>query len=186
MDSQEILKTAHLKMESIFSGVKKDFSRIRTGRASTEMLDHCRVDHYGSEMPINQLATLTIPEPRTIVISPWDHGALQAIERAIQKSDLGLNPVNDGKVIRINLPELSEERRKELVKQAKQCAEEGRVHVRNVRRDANDQLKKLNRDKELSDDELKRLETDVQKTTDSMIAKIDEALKHKEKETLEF
>jgi ribosome recycling factor len=185
MSKDAIFKKAHEKMESILSGVRKDFARIRTGKASIDLLDHCFVSAYGSEMPMNQVASLSVPEPRTIVISPWDKNTIPAIEKCILTSDLGLTPINDGKVVRINIPPLSEERRKELVKVAKNAAEEGRIHVRNVRRDANEHLKKLQKESELSEDELKRAETEVQKLTDEYVAKIDESLSHKEVETLE-
>lgn len=185
MDKATVFAKAREKMESILHGVRKDFSRIRTGKASIDLLDHCMVSAYGSQMPIQQVATLSVPEPRTLVIAPWDKSTMAAIEKSILASDLGLTPVNDGKVIRINLPPLSEERRKELVKVAKAAAEEGRVHVRNVRRDANEQLKKLQKDSVLSEDDLKRAEVEVQKLTDDTIAKIDASLSRKETETLE-
>jgi len=185
MSKESILTKAREKMESVFGGVQKDFSRIRTGKASIDILDHCVVNAYGSGMPLNQVATLSVPDARTIVISPWDKSTIGAIEKAIQTSDLDLTPVNDGQVVRISLPPLSEERRKELVKIAKKAAEEGRVHIRNVRRDANEHLKKLQKEGELSEDELKRSESDVQKLTDDTIAKVDESLHRKEAETLE-
>ncbi len=185
MSIDDILTKAHSKMESILGGVQKDFTRIRTGKASIDLLDHCVVSAYGSDMPLNQVATLSVPEPRTIVIAPWDKSTIPAIEKSIQSSDLGLTPSNDGKVVRINLPPLSEERRKELVKVARNAAEEGRVHVRNVRRDANEHLKKSQKDSEISEDELKRAEVEVQKLTDEFIKKIDESLSRKETETLE-
>lgn len=186
MDKASVLAKAEEKMDNILGGVRKDFTRIRTGKASVDLLDGCRVDTYGSEMPINQVASLSVPEPRTIVITPWDKSTISAIEKAIQNSDLGVTPTNDGKVIRINLPHLSEDRRKELVKVAKAAAEEGRVHIRNVRREANDHMKQLQKEGSLSEDELKRAEVDVQKLTDGHIAKIDESLKHKESEILEI
>ncbi len=185
MSQADILAKAEEKMTSILNGVQKDFSRIRTGKASADLLDHCRVNAYGSETPINQMASITVPEPRCIVVTPWDKGTLNDIEKAIQSSDLGVTPSNDGNVIRINLPPLSEDRRKELVKVAKAAAEEGRVHVRNVRRDANEHLKKEQKSGDMSEDELKRAEADVQKLTDAYIKKIDESLGRKEKETLE-
>ncbi len=185
MDNNSILGDSQKKMESILGGVKKDFARIRTGKASIDMLDHCVVSAYGSDMPINQVATLSVPEARTIAIAPWDKGTIAAIEKAIQTSDLGLTPTNDGNVVRISIPALSEERRQELVKVAKKAAEEGRVHVRNVRRDANEHLKKLQKDGTLSEDDLKRSEGEVQKLTDQFISEIDKALGHKESETLE-
>lgn len=186
MDKESTLTKAREKMDSILSGVRKDFVRIRTGKASVDLLEGCHVEAYGSDMPINQMATLSVPEPRTIVIAPWDKSTIGAIEKGIQNSDLGLTPTNDGKVIRINLPQLSEERRKELVKVAKAAAEEGRVHIRNVRREANDHMKQLQKKGTLSEDELKRAEQEVQKLTDEHIAKVDDSLKHKENEILEI
>ena len=146
MDKASTFKTAQEKMESIVGGVRKDLTKIRTGKASIEMLADLRIEYYGAESPLNHVANLTVPDPKSIVIAPWDAGSIPAIEKAIQQSDFGLTPMNDGKVVRINLPPLSEERRKELVKVAKNAAEEGRVHVRNVRREANDHLKHLQKE----------------------------------------
>lgn len=186
MDKQTILNKAHEKMDSILHGVKKDLGRIRTGKASVDLFEGCKVAAYDSEMPINQVATLTVPEARTVVIAPWDKGLIPAIEKAIAQSDLGVTPTNDGSIIRIHLPPPSEERRKELVKVAKAAAEEGRVHIRNVRREANEHMKQLQKDAEISEDDLKRAETEVQKMTDQYITKIDEALHAKERETMEM
>jgi len=186
VSQEDTINKASTKMTNIIGGVQKDLSRIRTGKASVDLLDGCLVSAYDSEMPINQVATITIPEARTIVITPWDKGMLPALDKAIQKSDLGLTPTNDGNVVRINLPPPSEERRKELVKVAKAAAEEGRIHVRNVRREANEQVKHLQKDGDLSEDDLKRAETTVQKLTDETIAKIDKMLAAKEHETLEM
>lgn len=186
MDKETVLNKAHEKMDSILGGVKKDLGRIRTGKASVDLFDGCKVLAYDAEMPINQVATLSVPEARSIVITPWDKGLIPAIEKAIAQSDLGVTPSNDGSVIRINLPPPSEERRKELVKVAKAAAEEGRVHIRNVRREANEHLKQLQKSGDLSEDDLKRAETEVQKMTDQYIAKIDEVLNAKERETLEM
>ena len=186
MDKDGILNKAQTRMDSVFGGVKKDLGRIRTGKASIDLLDGCHVTAYDTDMPINQVATVTVPEARTIVITPWDKGTIGAIEKSIQQSDLGLTPTNDGTAVRINLPPPSEERRKELVKVAKSSAEEDRVHIRNVRRDANVHMKGLQKEGSISEDELKRAEADVQKLTDQFIAKIDEALAHKERETLEM
>jgi ribosome recycling factor len=143
------------------------------------------VEYYGSQSPINQVATLNVPDSRTISIQPWDPKVINEIEKAILRSDLGLTPTNDGKLIRINIPPLTEERRKQLVKVVKKRTEEAKVAVRNIRRDTNEQLKKLNKDKELSEDDLKKALEEIQKLTDSYIAKADEALKHKEDEIME-
>lgn len=186
VDKEIVFKKAHDKMENILGGVKKDLGRIRTGKASVDLLDGCKVHAYDSEMPINQVATLNVPEARSLLITPWDKGLIPAIEKAIAQSDLGLTPSNDGSVIRISLPPPSEERRKELVKVAKAAAEEGRVHIRNVRREANDHMKQLQKEGALSEDDLKRAEGEVQKMTDQYIAMIDEALHTKERETLEM
>ena len=148
----------------------RDFSRLRTGRASTGLVDNIKVDYYGTPTPISQLASVAIPDSRTITIQPWDRGAFAGVEKAILKSDLGLTPVNDGKIIRISIPPLTEDRRKELGKLARKSGEEAKVAVRNVRRDANDQLKKLEKDKAISEDELKKATDDVQKLTDRYVA----------------
>ena len=184
MDKATVLKSAGEKMERVIGGVQKDLGKIRTGKASTDMLADIRADYYGTQTPLNQMAGLTVSDAKTIVISPWDASAIGAIEKAIQQSELGLNPMNDGKVVRIVIPHLREERRTELVKIARAAAEEGRVHVRNVRREANEQLKSLQKDGALSEDEQKRSETEVQKLTDGEIKKIDDMLARKEKETM--
>ncbi|MEK6531837.1 MAG: ribosome recycling factor [Deltaproteobacteria bacterium] len=162
-----------------------ELSGLRTGRASIAILDGIRVDFYGTQTPLKQIATMSVPETRTIVIQPWDISQIAAVEKAILASDLGLTPSNDGKVIRINLPLLNEERRKEIVKIARRFAEETRVAVRNARRDANEALKKLEKDKKVSQDELKASLAEVQDTTDKQIHKIDEFLKAKEAEIME-
>lgn len=172
------------KMEHSMSTFKKELSRIRTGRASLALLDGIRVDAYGSMMPLNQVANLTIPESRMIVIQAWDMHLLGTIEKAILKSDLGLNPVNDGKVLRLSIPQLTEERRKDLVKQVRKIGEEYRVAVRNSRRDAIDALKKMKTNKELSEDDLFKLQDDAQKMTDKYIASIDSIIVDKEKEVM--
>lgn len=173
-------------MEKALSGLEKSFSKVRTGRASLALLDGIKVDYYGAPTPLNQLASLSIPESRLIVISPWDSSALGAIEKAIQKSDLGLMPSNDGKLIRITIPPLTEERRRELVKVVRKMAEECKVKQRNYRRDANEQLKALKKDNEISEDELYNLQEEVQKITDKAIARTDEMLAAKEKEIMEI
>lgn len=182
--SEVILEMAE-KMEKSVDAYKVELSKVRTGRASLALLDDIRVNAYGSSMPLNQVGTLTIPESRTIAIQPWDPQVLPAIEKAILKSDIGLTPVSDGKVIRLNIPQLTEERRKELVKQVKKIAEEFRVAIRNLRRDAIDQLKKQKKDKEISEDDLFKLQDEAQSETDTYIAQIDEITAAKEKEMLD-
>nr|WP_232362569.1 ribosome recycling factor [Desulfogranum mediterraneum] len=172
-------------MSSSIDALKKELVRIRTGRASLSLLDGVRVDAYGSQMPMDQVGTMTIPESSMIAIKPWDPQMLPAIEKAILASDLGLTPANDGNVIRLNIPPLTEERRKELVKQVKKIGEEFKVAIRNVRREANDSLKKLKKDKEISEDDMFRLQEDAQKATDDFIKQIDEIVSGKEKEVME-
>jgi len=184
MNSEVILEMAE-KMDKSLDAFKHELTKIRTGRASLSLLDGIKVEAYGSSLPLNQVGTLTIPESRQIVIQPWDPQVTSAIEKAILKSELGLTPVNDGKVIRINIPQLTEERRKELVKVVKKVAEEYRVAVRNHRREAIDTLKKLKKDKELSEDEQFKLQDEAQKETDSYIAKIDKVAAEKESEVME-
>jgi len=183
--SSEVVDQAMEKMEGALEAFKRDLGKVRTGRASTHLLDDIRVESYGAQMPVNQVATVTVPESRLIVIQPWDPQTLPQIEKAIIASDIGLTPVSDGKVIRLNIPQLTEERRKELVKQVRKIAEEFRVAVRNVRREANDQLKKLKKDKEISEDDMYRLQEEVQKLTDEYIKQIDEICSSKEKEVME-
>lgn len=163
----------------------RELARLRTGRASISIFDGIKVDYYGTPTPLNQVATLATPEPRLITLQPWDTSQIQTIEKAILSSDLGLNPVNDGKVIRIQIPQLTEERRREIIRVARRYAEESRVSVRNARRDANEALKKLEKDKAISQDELKKAQGDVQKITDSEIKQVDEIFDKKEKEILE-
>ncbi len=173
------------KMEKSVEAFKNELGKIRTGRASLAIVDGIMVDAYGSSMPLNQVGTLTIPESRLIAIQPWDPQMLQAIEKAILKSDIGLNPANDGKIIRLAIPQLTEERRKELVKLVKKIAKEFRVAVRNSRRDAIDTLKKQKKGKEISEDDLFKLQDEAQAETDSYIKKIDEFTASKEKEVME-
>jgi len=184
MSSEVILEMAD-KMENSLEAFKTELTRIRTGRASLSLLDGIKVDAYSSLMPLNQVGTLTIPESRQIVIQPWDPQVMPAIEKAILKSELGLTPVNDGKVIRINIPQLTEARRKELVKIVKKTAEEFRVAIRNHRRDAIDSFKKQKKDKEISEDEQFKLQDEAQKETDIFITKIDEVAAEKENEVME-
>ena len=183
--SNEILVEMSEKMDKSIDAYRRELSKVRTGRASLSLVDGLKVVAYGSTMPINQVATLTIPESRMIAIQPWDPQMLSAIEKAVFKSDLGLNPVNDGKIIRINIPQLTEERRKELVKQVKKVSEEYRVAIRNCRRDAIDALKKQKNNKELAEDDLFKLQEEAQKETDQFIKIIDETMAEKEKEVME-
>jgi ribosome recycling factor len=173
-------------MDKAISSVEKSFSKVRTGRASLSLLEGIRIDYYGTMTPINQVASLSIPESRLIVISPWDSSVIGTIEKAIQKSDLGLMPNNDGKIIRLAIPALTEERRRELVKMVRKMAEECKVKQRSVRRDANEKFKALKKDNQISEDELYNFQEEVQKLTDSYIAKADEILTAKEKEIMEI
>ena len=174
------------KMKKSVEAVENDFATVRAGRANASVLNRISVDYYGTPTPIQQIASISSPDPRTLAISPWDASAVKAIEKAIQESDLGINPQNDGKVIRLAFPQLTEERRKELVKLIHKYAETGKIAVRNVRRDANDQLKKLEKDKAISEDELKKATDDVQKLTDKYVAKVDEKCAAKEKEIMDL
>jgi ribosome recycling factor len=172
-------------MDQTVAAFRHELSRVRTGRASTALLDGLYVNYYGAKTPLRQLAGLAAPEARLLVITPYDRGAMGEIEKAIQTSDLGLNPMNDGKLIRIPIPELNEERRKELVRHVRKVAEEFRVGVRNHRRDANEMLKQMNKDKQIGDDDLRVAETKVQGLTTDHIEKIDKALTAKEAEIME-
>jgi len=173
------------KMAKSVESFKGELSKVRTGRASISLLDGISVDAYGSPMPMNQVATMTIPESRMIVIQPWDPQMVPAIEKAIMKSNLGLAPANDGKVIRLTIPQLTEERRKELVKQVRKVAEEFKVTIRNIRREAIDTLKQQKKDKDISEDDLFKLQDDAQAETDKFVKQIDEVTGHKEKEMME-
>ena len=181
----EVLEQMTAKMKKSIDAYRRDLTKIRTGRASLALLDGIKADSYGSLLPLNQVATLTIPDSRMIAIQPWDPQALAPIEKAILKSNIGLTPVNDGKVIRISIPQLTEERRKELVKQVKKISEEYRVAIRNCRRDAIDTFKKQKKKKEISEDELFKNQDEAQKQTDSFIKQIDGILVDKEKEVME-
>ncbi|MCJ7495359.1 MAG: ribosome recycling factor [Deltaproteobacteria bacterium] len=173
------------KMEKSIEALRKDLSRIRTGRASLTLLDGVRVNYYGVPTPLSQVASLSVPESRTISIQPWDPKIIGEIEKAIQKSDLGLTPLSDGKIVRINIPPLTEERRKELVKVVKRMEEECKVAMRNIRRDANEQLKTAKKDKNLSEDDQFKYQEEIQKLMDKSIEKAEEVVKAKEKEILE-
>jgi ribosome recycling factor len=174
------------RMEKALSDLQHEMAAIRTGRASLGILEHIRVDYYGTPTPLNQIANLHVPEPSLITIQPWDVSQIGPIERSIRTSDLGLNPANDGKVIRLPIPPLTEERRKDLVKKLHGAAENHRVAVRNIRRDGNEAVKKLLKDKKITEDEEKRAHDDIQKLTDAYMGKIDQASKSKEKEILEI
>ncbi len=182
---QEFKKKANEKMNQAVEVFKKDLASFRTGRASLSIFDNIKVEYYGSLLPLNQVATLGIPEPRTITIQPWEQKMINEIEKAIMKSDLGLTPINDGKIIRINIPPLTEERRKQLVKVVKKRAEEARVAIRNIRRDIIEEIKKAEKDKKLSEDDSRRLQEEIQKITNSFIEKVDQILEQKEKEIME-
>jgi ribosome recycling factor len=182
---KEIEKNLQEKMDKTVNVLKHEYASIRAGRANPALLDRIHVEYYGADTPLLQLATVTAPEARVLNISPWDSKSIPAIEKAIQKSDLGMNPSNDGKIIRLVVPQLTEERRKDLVKLLKKQAEEAKVAVRNIRRDANDSIKKYKKDGDITEDELKKSEEDTQKTTDKYIKEIDRIAEAKEKEIME-
>lgn len=173
-------------MKKALEAFKRDLSKVRTGRASLAVLDDIRVDYYGTPTPLNQVGTLAVPEPRLITIQPWEKNLIGEIEKAILKADLGLNPSSDGQLVRLVFPPLTEERRKEMVKQVKRMGEDAKVAVRTVRREANDTLKKLEKDKEITEDELKRGEKDVQDVTDDYVARVDQVIAEKEKDLMEI
>ncbi len=181
----ELIDDAKRRMDKSVEATVHEFNTVRTGRASTGLLDRIQVDYYGQKTPLKQLATINVPEPRMLTIQPFDPSTLKSIERAIQESDLGLTPSNDGRIVRLPIPQLTEERRKELVKVVRHLAEEGRVAVRNVRRDVMHDLKELVREGEVGDDEERRAEERVQKLTNEHVTRIDELLKRKEEEILE-
>ena len=181
----EINEASVKRMEKTINALKDEFNTIRTGRASAALFDKVRVDYYGEKTPLSQVANIAIPEARMVVITPWDKSLIGEIEKAIQRSELGLNPSNDGKVIRISIPPLTADRRKELVKQAKATAENSRVAIRNIRRDGNEELKKQQKDGSITEDELKTTEDSLQKTTEKFIAEINKIFEEKEKEIME-
>jgi ribosome recycling factor len=182
---KQVIANTKEKMTKAISAYTRELASIRAGRATAALLDKISIDYYGSPTPVNQVAGISVPEARLLVIQPYDKSILNEIEKAIQKSDLGLNPSSDGNIIRLAIPALTEERRKELVKVVKKESEEAKIAVRNVRRDANDDLKKLEKNGEITEDELRSYSEDVQKLTDDHIAKIDQITKDKEKEILE-
>ncbi len=181
----EVITDAEERMKAAVASARRDFAGIRSARASTSLLDRVNVDYYGTSTPLNQMATLSAPEPRLLLIQPWDKSQMQAVEKAIMQSDLGLTPTSDGSVIRIAIPPLTEERRKELVRLVRKEAEEKRVAVRNVRRDANETIKELEKEKEISEDDGKRAQERIQALTNTYVQEIDRLLEAKEKEILE-
>ena len=183
---ESVLTDGKTRMDKALAALEKEFSHLRTGRASASLLEGLKVDYYGTPTPVDQIASVSTPDSRTITVQPWDRAAFGLVEKAIMKSDLGLTPVNDGKLIRISIPPLTEERRKDLVKVAKKYTEEAKVAIRNIRREANDSLKKKQKDKILAEDEVRKGEAEVQKITDSFVAKADQALARKEKEIMEI
>lgn len=183
--AKQVLQSTKEKMDKAIQAYTRELASVRAGRASASLLDKITVDYYGAPTPINQLASVSVPEARLLVIQPYDKSQVSEVEKAILKSDLGLNPTNDGTVIRIAIPALTEERRRELVKLVKKYSEDAKVAVRNVRRDANDDLKKLEKNGEITEDDLKGYSEDVQKLTDEHIAKIESITKDKEKEIME-
>ena len=185
MSINQILKDAEQKMQSAVDAMTHDFASYRTGRASPAVLDRVTLDYYGAETPLNQVASISIPEPRQLLIAPYDRSMTPAIERAIMKSDLGINPVNDGTGIRLNFPQMTEDRRKDMVKQVSARTEQARVSIRNVRREAMDGLKGLEKKKEITEDDVKGQESRVQKLTDAAVAKADDLGKKKEAELMQ-
>ncbi len=183
---KEVEANVKTRMEKAISDLQHEMAAIRTGRATLSLLDHIRVDYYGTPTPLNQVANLHVPEPAMITIQPWDVSQIGPIEKSIRVSDLGLNPANDGKIIRLPIPPLTEERRRDLAKKLHAVAEHHRVSVRNIRRDGNESVKKLLKDKKVTEDEDKRAHDEIQKLTDSYMAKIDSAAKTKEKEIMEI
>lgn len=182
---KEIENNAKARMEKVLADLQHEMAHLRTGRASVNLLDGIKIDYYGTPTPVNQVATLHVPEPFLITAQPWDASLIGPIEKAIRSSDLGLNPSNDGKIIRIPIPQLTEERRKEFVKKLHHIAEEHRVGLRNIRRDANEHCKKLLKEKAISEDEERRSLEEIQKLTDSFMQKLEQAVKAKEKDILE-
>jgi ribosome recycling factor len=184
MAIKKILKDAEDRMKKSLEHLQHELAGIRTGRATPSLLDSVKVDYYGSPMPINQVATVSAPEPRLLVIQPWEKRMIPEIEKAIMNSDLGLNPANDGNLIRVPIPELSDERRQNLVKLVKKFCEDARIAIRNVRRDANEHVKRLEKEHEISEDQSHDALEDIQKLTDKYIGEVDKLLEHKEKEIL--
>lgn len=186
MDTDSLLLDTEERMEKAVASLLREFSKLRTGRASTGLVDGIKAEYYGTLTPIGQMASVAVPDSRTITIQPWDKGGMAAVEKAILKSDLGLTPINDGRIIRITIPPLTEERRKDLVKVSRKYGEEARVAVRNVRRDANDSLKRAEKDKDITEDQLKKATDEVQKLTDRYVGVIESHCQDKEKEIMEI
>lgn len=183
--TKDVLASMKSHMEKTLDALRKEYQKVRTGRASTALLEDIKVNYYDTPTPINQVAAVAVPEPRVITIQPWEAKLIPQIEKAILNANIGLTPTNDGKLIRLAVPALTEERRKEIVKQLKKMAEDSKIALRNIRRDAIDSLKKLEKDKNISEDDLKRSEKDVQDVTNSYVAKVDEVVAAKEKEVME-
>lgn len=184
--TKDVINDMKDHMAKTVDALRRDYQKIRTGRASTSLLDEIKVDYYGNPSPLSAVATLAVPEARTITISPWEAKMIAPIEKAILNSNIGLTPSNDGRLIRLVLPPLTEERRKEIVKDLRRKAEDDKVALRNIRRDAIDRLKKLEKEEKITEDELKRSEKEVQDLTDKHVVKVDEVLAHKEKEVMEI
>ncbi|HLC42510.1 MAG TPA: ribosome recycling factor [Methylomirabilota bacterium] len=182
----QTLKEVESRMQGAIDVLAREFAGVRTGRATQALLEGVRVDYYGTMTPVPQVATVSVPDPKTLIVQPWDMSLLPAIEKAIMKSDLGLTPANDGKIIRLTLPPLTEERRKQLAKAVRQLAESGRVAIRNVRHEAINKLRTMEKEKKISEDDAKRQQNEIQKMTDRFIQRVDELLKKKEQEILEF
>jgi len=183
--TKEIIDGMKENMAKTIETLRREYQKIRTGRASTSLLEDIKIDYYGNLSPLSSVATLAVPEARTITLSPWEPKMIPVIEKAILNSNIGLTPSNDGRMIRLVLPALTEERRKDIVKDLKRKAEDDKIALRNIRRDAIDRLKKLEKDKKITEDELKKSEKEVQDITDKHVAKVDEVFAHKEKEVLE-
>lgn len=181
---KEIIKTAEEKMSKTINVLKKELASMKAGRANPSMLDRIEAEYYGAMTPLNQLANISSPEPRVLLITPWDKNSLKSIEKAIQKSDLGINPSNDGIVIRLVIPELTEETRKNIVKNVKKSGEEAKIAIRSIRRDSNDKIKTLKKDNDLPEDEIKKGEDEIQKKTDNFIKEVDKIVELKEKEVM--
>ncbi|WP_238882577.1 ribosome recycling factor [Clostridium sp. YIM B02551] len=181
---KDVIKTSEEKMNKTLSVLRSDLATLKAGRANPTMLDRIEVDYYGSMCPISQVANISAPEPRVLMITPWEKAMLKEIDKAILKSDLGINPSNDGQVIRLVVPELTEETRKNLVKTVKKYGEEAKVAIRSIRRDANEKIKALKKDGEVSEDQIKKGEDDVQKITDNFVKEVDSIVAHKEKEIM--
>ncbi len=181
----EIKKDAETRMKKSIESLKSELTKLRTGRAHTSLLDHINVSYYGSDVPLTQVASITVSDPRTLTVTPWEQNMVGPVEKAIIQSDLGLNPATSGKVIRVPLPPLTEERRKDMIRIVRQEGENARIAVRNIRRDANNDFKSLNKEKEITDDEMRQAEDDIQKITDKYVSEIDKILEDKEKDLME-